>query len=666
MSIKLKTALKYVMLGFALIPTIILAVVGFFTMSDFGRKTVDSNMLALGTAQSAAIEACLSEYINDVSFIAKSSYKIGEITSTKDITDEQKNAVLATLNASKSKGDDIKEVLVLAEDGSVVVTTGDSQVGSVFFGYDNISSLKNGQNYISSISPKNSQYGDDNIFFIAKQIVENHKEYGYIVEVISTSKLLTILHEQSFGNGGYMMVSDGKAIVLNYNTTDITRTEEISDNGLTSALTSEKKEVNKNVDFNAGGFVGRYGYISGVTDANWRWICVSPAGNAFNEMFMTIVISISVMLVLAVVCVLLGILQTKAIINPITNMVKTMHEICDENRDVRFQIKGSNEFAQMAQGFNTMLDEIGLSEELHRTISNISDNMLFEWDFHKEIMFVSDNFKEKFDIDPRKSALANGKFLDSLMEEEFSDLYKKDISALLKNKNAYNGEYVITCKNGNPVWFSVRAMCVTDRLGELLRVIGVITDIDSEKNLELQLSERASYDFLSQLFNRSTFERELRSELERSANSKVGILFVDIDDFKFINDRFGHSVGDEVIRFVSDTMKKRVEGNGFAGRFGGDEFVLCITERKQIDDVENLALELIDELYNGYKSELANAHLNVKASIGISISPEHGEEGNQLVAAADAAMYFVKKNGKANYHIYTEEDAVAADANLRT
>ena len=247
------------------------------------------------------------------------------------------------------------------------------------------------------------------------------------------------------------------------------------------------------------------------------------------------------------------------------------------------------------------------------------------------------------------------------MSEEYAEIYKRDISVLLKNRTGHSGEYQITTKNGSLLWFSVRALCVTDRLGEPLRVIGVVTDIDSEKKLELQLSERASYDFLSQLYNRSTFERELKSEIERSAHAKVAVLFIDVDDFKFINDRFGHSVGDEVIKYVAGCIKQRVKGSGFAGRFGGDEFVLCITDPKQIEEIESLSLDLIDELYEGYHSELANVSINVKASIGIAFFPEHGDDSDKIVAAADEAMYFVKKNGKANYHIYQPEDSQIAD-----
>ena len=82
---------------------------------------------------------------------------------------------------------------------------------------------------------------------------------------------------------------------------------------------------------------------------------------------------------------------------------------------------------------------------------------------------------------------------------------------------------------------------------------------------------------------------------------------------------------------------------------------------KQIEEIESLSLDLIDELYEGYHSELANVSINVKASIGIAFFPEHGDDSNKVVAAADEAMYFVKKNGKANYHIYQPEDSDMED-----
>ncbi len=311
--------------------------------------------------------------------------------------------------------------------------------------------------------------------------------------------------------------------------------------------------------------------------------------------------------------------------------------------------------------FNDFLDEVYINGERYRTIAELSDNMLFEWDFHKETMYVSDNTLAKFDLNTQGATLSNGKFLDSLMTPDDAEKYKRDINTLLKNQSGYSAEYQLKAKSGATVWVSFRATCITDRLGEPLRVIGVMTDIDNEKKMELQLSERASYDFLSQLYNRSTFIRMLSSELDRRGPKKIGVMFIDVDDFKFINDRYGHTVGDEVIRFVADTIRKKVdEKGGLAGRFGGDEFVLCYTDQADVANLEQIAMDIIDELYLGYTTA-EGMLINVRASIGISYCPDHTEDVNELLSFSDTAMYFVKKNGKTNYHVYVPEDSASGE-----
>lgn len=534
-----------------------------------------------------------------------------------------------------------------------------------FFGFEELEGYSEGSTKISKIYMNNEDY-ETSVFYVAKSIDADglNNIDGFAIEIIDLSKISEILSKTSYGEGkGYLSVTDGTGCVLNYEGNAVQKIDDITDSGIRDVMKSTVKPTSaeNNIDYNVGGKLGCYNYFTGASSLNWKWVSVYPANIAMSQIAVPLAISLGTMVVLAVICALLGILITKSIVNPMNEMVKVAREIQEGDRDKRLDIKAHNEFKDISELFNNMLDDVSMSEELHRTISDISDNMLFEWDFHKETMYVSDNFKEKFDIDPSEAQLANGKFLDKIMTEDYAEIYKRDISALLKNRTGHSGEYQMTTKNGSLLWFSIRALCVTDRLGEPLRVIGVVTDIDSEKKLELQLSERASYDFLSQLYNRSTFERELKSEIERSAHAKVAVLFIDVDDFKFINDRFGHSVGDEVIKYVAGCIKQRVKGSGFAGRFGGDEFVLCITDPKQIEEIESLSLDLIDELYEGYHSELANVSINVKASIGIAFYPEHGDDSNKVVAAADEAMYFVKKNGKANYHIYQPEDSEMED-----
>lgn len=662
-SLKIKTTLRILTTAFAVIPMLIVGIVGYFSMTGFAANSVSQFARAAGAAQQEIVNQYLNECISDVAYLSFSGTAGTLAQSGQGDDAKAKLSLIAENIADRNSG--FKNLVITDDSGNIVFESEETQgMKESFFGFEEIEDLQVGNVKVSGIYINNEDYGAD-IFFVAKAIDKDglNIKNGYAIEVVDLSRINEILAQSTYGEGkGYLAVTDGYNCVLNYEGNKVQKIDDISDSGIRDVLKSTVKPSSKeNINYNVGSKLGCYNYFTGASTSNWKWVSVYPGNMSMSQIIIPVAISLGVMVLLAVICALLGILITKSIVNPMNEMVKVAREIQDGDRDKRLDIKAHNEFKDISELFNNMLDDVSMSEELHRTISDISDNMLFEWDFHKETMYVSDNFKEKFDIDPSEAQLANGKFLDKIMSEDYAEIYKRDISTLLKNRTGHSGEYQMTTRNGSLLWFSIRALCVTDRLGEPLRVIGVVTDIDSEKKLELQLSERASYDFLSQLYNRSTFERELKSEIERSAHSKVAVLFIDVDDFKFINDRFGHSVGDEVIKYVAGCIKQRVKGSGFAGRFGGDEFVLCITDPKQIEEIESLSLDLIDELYEGYHSELANVSINVKASIGIAFYPEHGDDSNKVVAAADEAMYFVKKNGKANYHIYQPEDSEMED-----
>lgn len=666
-SMKVTDVLQYLMLTFIVIPVLIIGIVGTISIMGFGTSSTAQFANSSGLAQSETINQRFGIYENDVAYISRHNAAAEFLSgSGAENSDEYKAAKALLDNAVTSSG--VLNAVLIRPDGSIAAESASVQSNKeLFYAFDdNVKNMSKDSVLYTPVISAGDKYNEDS--FSVVKCVQNDKGevVGYVAEVVPVKALTDLLANLTFGDGaGTMVVTDGVGTILNFGA-PVQKLDGIADQSFKDILTvSGTSGATDNAianytanDYNAGGYVGRYDFINTSTGSGWKWVSVYAQGGPFSTTIMIPVgIAIIAMIVVALVCFLISTKVRHSIVSPIKEMVGILNEINEGNHEVRFDIKTKNDFKGMSELFNGLLDDVYMSEELHRTISDISDNMLFEWDFHKETMFLSENFKEKFDIVPSQAALSPGKFIDKLMSEEDADAYKRDLSTLLKNKSGHSAEYQLLTKQGTVTWFSVRTMCITDRVGEPLRIIGVVTDIDNEKKLELQLSERASYDFLSQLYNRSTFERELQSEIERRAQTRVAVVFIDVDDFKFINDRFGHSVGDEVIKYVSNSIKQRVKGTGFAGRFGGDEFVLCVTDKEQIEDIENLSLDLIDELYSGYHSELANVFINVKASIGIAFSPEHGETGASLIAAADEAMYFVKKNGKANYHIYQPEDS---------
>ncbi len=645
MNIKVKTALRVVLIGVTVLPLILLMVVAGLNIFGFANTTIASETGISGYAHSAGVINILDSYLGDaraLSAIPSMDKAVSDPNSVKaEISEIRDNYKTGRVNILD---------IVVTDDEGVIVTDGiGSSSGTHFFAYSEEWSNRQGA-FISDIYTANAEYGKD--LFVTTAMTKDGN--GYVSCVVDLAAVTSYIAECKYLNYGALIVSDGAKIIGSGGVADLSASS-LSD-GLKNKIPSMNTESfdSNYKEINDYGYLGAYGKVSGT---DWVWVSLFASSRATEAVLPVFLVGLVIVIALALICVLIMILMTRKVINPLTDMIATMKDINGGNHSERINTKEmGKEFARMGNTFNDLMDDALLSDELHRTVSNLSDNMLFEYDFVKETMFVSDNFKEKFELDYASATVNNSKFIDSLMSEDDAEHYKKDINTLLKTKEDIGGEYQLKDVSGQDIWVAMKAHCVTDRLGEIIRVIGVLTDINQEKNAALKLAERASYDFLSQLYNRNTFEREFQAEIERNQNQKVAALFLDVDDFKFINDRYSHAVGDEVIKYVADVIKNRAGETGFAGRFGGDEFVLCISDPKMIENLEVLSYDIIEDLYSGYYSESVDATLNIKASIGIAVYPDHGTDGRTLIACSDTAMYFVKKNGKANYHIYDPSD----------
>lgn len=664
-NLKLKIVLTAVMLVFAIVPAVIVGAIGTFSVMGYERSAKENTLQQVGESKSAGIKQAFKSYSSIVGAIAKSEAAV-------DVAHGMGSAD-AELEAAVAADPDILDMMILDDSGTVIEAVNGSE-GGVF---ENLPMNDQGVINMPSVSEMLNwtSYGD--AIFVADPIPSDNAsgEAGYVVAIVSAgpdSAVMKALSGQFVNlSGASFMIVDKNGVAVNYKQSgsinkefagsalqsDIAQFFDTSNSGYSDLKNSKDIKSIKGSAGDSTYFVG----LAGTDVMNWRW--VASADNAAFSKFSTTtnLLGWVVVAASAVVFSIASLLVIGRFLGNMNGMLKTMTEISEAegSTDIRFKVTNRrSELGEIQTSFNELLDEVFLSEERHRTIAELSDNMLFEWDFHKERMYASKNMLAKFDIDTDSATLSNGKFIDSLMSQDDSEKYKRDMNGLLKNKSGYSAEYQLKTKSGAVIWVSLRAVCITDRLGEPLRVIGVMTDIDNEKKLELQLSERASYDFLSQLYNRNTFIRNLTSEIERRGTKRVAVSFIDVDDFKFINDRYGHTIGDEVIRFVADTIRTKVDDRGgFAGRFGGDEFVLCFTNQDDIANIENISMDIINELYEGYTTADGAMHIDVKASIGVAFCPEHTEDVNELLSFADTAMYFVKKNGKTNYHIYIPEDS---------
>ncbi len=165
--------------------------------------------------------------------------------------------------------------------------------------------------------------------------------------------------------------------------------------------------------------------------------------------------------------------------------------------------------------------------------------------------------------------------------------------------------------------------------------------------------KQAHYDHLTSLANRRLLNQRLQLLVENNqiSGKKFGVLFLDLDNFKEINDSMGHDVGDMILIHVAKTLLLSTRKTDTVARFGGDEFIILIDEIEEIKTLEHIAQKLIDAIHQPIR--IHHLDINITMSIGISLFPDSGKDFNQLIKNADLALYLAKESGRNNFKIFS-------------
>lgn len=236
------------------------------------------------------------------------------------------------------------------------------------------------------------------------------------------------------------------------------------------------------------------------------------------------------------------------------------------------------------------------------------------------------------------------------MDSESAERLRQLVNQLRKDKSTAEAEFQLRIQ-GQPRWFRIRLSAAdertpgADRRKKPARILCVLHDIDQKKRRALRLQERAERDFLTGLYNKGTFQRQMQEVLhkDQEAGIRDALVVLDVDDFKQINDQLGHYRGDLFLSRFGKTLHQLIQKDNIAGRIGGDEFAVLLRHVETRREAERQAGKMMGAL-----SQLAQHHsqIRISCSLGIALSGGAEESFAELYVRADQALYQAKRSGK--------------------
>ena len=297
-------------------------------------------------------------------------------------------------------------------------------------------------------------------------------------------------------------------------------------------------------------------------------------------------------------------------------------------------------------------EDLEKEHNFNHLISTLTEDAFFDCDIPNKIIRYSKNFADKMGV-------------SEVMENYPESLFDKGIIApdslyLYQNRFAQKSDHIIEeeihlkLPDKSDVWYQYHYHILRDESGTPVRAIGKMSDITRQHIKLEELAQKANRDQLTGLYNKATTEHLIKATLKqrRFTDEKHALMIIDVDHFKDVNDQLGHLYGDIVLTQLADSLKPLFRTDDIVGRVGGDEFFVLMKNYKPVEILKDKAEKIGNAFRKTYTEN--GATVNISASIGIALFPQHGAEFDELYKAADAALYSAKAAGKDRYSFFAD------------
>lgn len=523
---------------------------------------------------------------------------------------------------------------------------------------------------------------------------------GLDVNLNSLSKTINNL-KTSDNSYTFLFTEDGTIIAhpeskFNFKSIKTLSTLGYDDGGSNAKIKYNIKDYNKLLKDKNSSFEtqinGENVLISVYTSSNtgWKIATVIPESKLISELknityFMLLIIFCIIIASVLFICFI-----SKKITKPISELTSLMQSVENGNLDVKTDIKTKDEFKILGDCFNAMIkklkknykklndlneqlaaseeeiraqyDELQYNQEIlrksedrYRLAIEGSRDSIWELDVKTDKFFISNKFFEMTGY-PKSDELKLNTIFNVLIHPDDKLKAISDLEEYINNNkdSFYKSDFRIKSKDGSYIWVYNRGKASKDKYDKVVKIAGSTTNITERKKTEKKMLYMAHYDSLTNVHNRAYFMIKLNEQLDEAVLNKTEstIFFIDLDNFKSINDTMGHDFGDMLLKQVSARLMKVIKLEDIICRLGGDEFIILHprSEKDEITQIADNLLKLFDKAF-----EIKDKQIYITSSIGIASFPRDGSDVNSILKSADAAMYKAKKQGRNRYAFYDEE-----------
>lgn len=294
-------------------------------------------------------------------------------------------------------------------------------------------------------------------------------------------------------------------------------------------------------------------------------------------------------------------------------------------------------------------DKLLKEQERYRIATELSNEVMFEYDYKKDVLTLSEQFTEIYGVDRVVGFFR--KDINSHVNIIHPDDRRNAMEQLIHTKRVGANDIQVRLldASGEYQWCRILYRAVCDENGEPFLAIGKISNISLFKKEIEQLERESKTDSLTGAYNKMTTKKKIDDYIRNHEEKAHMLLLIDVDDFKKVNDTYGHQNGDEVLMYVIKNLREHYTSDEIIGRIGGDEFVVFIGGVENKDEMIEKAQTLQTLLHRPYEKD--DIVIPVSASVGIAMYPEVGSNYEELIYCADGALYEVKASGKGRFAV---------------